>query len=195
VSERFLIVGLGNPGREYRNNRHNVGFVLLDRLAARNQLMAFTKRQGQALITTGTIQAAPVILAKPQTYMNLSGQAVGALVRFYNLPLERMLVCLDDIDLPLGKLRLRAEGGSAGQGGLKSVIQHVGTEVFPRLRIGVGRPPGSRAAASYVLKDFRTEEYDILNAALDNAANAGECYIAEGIVAAMNRYNGSVDTP
>jgi PTH1 family peptidyl-tRNA hydrolase len=115
LPDRYLIVGLGNPGREYRLNRHNAGFILLDRLVEKHGLLGFSKRQGKALITTGTLGGAPVVLAKPQTFMNLSGEAVGPLVRFYDLPLERLLVCLDDIDLPLGTLRLRPEGGSAGQ--------------------------------------------------------------------------------
>jgi peptidyl-tRNA hydrolase, PTH1 family len=193
VTDKHLIVGLGNPGREYRNNRHNIGFVLLDRLVARQQMTAFTRRQGKSLITTGSIQSAPVVLAKPQTYMNLSGEAVRSLVRFYNVPLDRVLVCLDEIDLPLGRLRLRAEGGSAGHGGLKSIIEHLGTNGFPRLRVGVGRPAGSKTAAGYVLRDFRAEEYDILNATLDSAVDAVACFVTEGIVQAMNRFNAAAD--
>ncbi len=119
MAERYLLVGLGNPGREYRLNRHNAGFLLLDRLVERHGLQGFTKHQGSALITTGVVGGMAVILAKPQTYMNLSGQAVSTLVRFYQVPLERLLVVVDDIDLPFGTLRIRPEGGSAGQGGLK----------------------------------------------------------------------------
>jgi PTH1 family peptidyl-tRNA hydrolase len=193
VSEKHLIVGLGNPGREYRSNRHNVGFSLLDRLGARHRLGGFTRRQGKALVTSGTIGEQPVVLAKPQTYMNLSGEAVGPLVRFFDVPLERLLVCFDEIDLPLGTLRLRPEGGSAGHGGMKSIIQRLGTEAFPRLRIGVGRPPGSKAAAGYVLKDFREDEYDLINLALDTAADAVECFLRDGLTAAMNRYNGPAE--
>jgi PTH1 family peptidyl-tRNA hydrolase len=191
VPEKYLLVGLGNPGREYRLNRHNVGFMLLDRIVERHGLMGFTRRQGKALITTGTLGEASLILAKPQTYMNLSGEAVGPLVRFYNLPLERLLVCFDDIDLPLGTLRLRAEGGSSGQGGMKSIIQQLGTENFPRLRLGVGRPPGVKAAANYVLKDLRGEDLEIMDVTLDKAADAAECWVKDGLVTAMNRFNGS----
>jgi peptidyl-tRNA hydrolase, PTH1 family len=191
VPEKYLLVGLGNPGREYRLNRHNVGFMLLDRIVERRGLMGFTRRQGKALITTGTLGEASLILAKPQTYMNLSGEAVGPLVRFYNLPLERLLVCFDDIDLPLGTLRLRAEGGSSGQGGMKSIIQQLGTENFPRLRLGVGRPPGVKAAANYVLKDLRGEDLEIMDVTLDKAADAAECWVKDGLVTAMNRFNGS----
>ena len=191
VSEKYLLVGLGNPGREYRLNRHNVGFMLLDRLVERHRLLGFTRRQGKALITTGTIGEKGVILAKPQTFMNLSGEAVAPLLRFYNLPLERLLVVFDDIDLPLGTLRLRAEGGSSGQGGMKSIIQQLGTENFPRLRLGVGRPPGVKGAANYVLKDLRGEELEIMDTTLDKAADAAECWVKDGLVTAMNRFNGA----
>src|SRR3990172_8335734 len=190
MSNRCLIVGLGNPGREYRRNRHNAGFVLLDRLVVRNNWPLFTRRQGKALVTGGNLNSVAVILAKPQTYMNASGEAVSALVRFYDLPLDRLLVCVDDIDLPLGTLRLRPEGGSAGQGGMTSIIEHLGTEVFPRLRIGIGRPPGSKAAAGYVLRDFKGEELELANLAVDKAAEAVECVVREGLVLAMNRFNG-----
>lgn len=190
VSEKYLIVGLGNPGREYRLNRHNVGFMLLDRLVERHRLLGFTRRQGKALITTGALGDRGLILAKPQTFMNLSGEAVAPLVRFYNLPLERLLVVFDDIDLPVGTLRLRAEGGSSGQGGMKSIIQQLGTENFPRLRLGVGRPPGVKAAANYVLKDLRGDELEVMDQTLDKAASAAECWIQEGLVTAMNRFNG-----
>jgi PTH1 family peptidyl-tRNA hydrolase len=195
LPDRYLIVGLGNPGREYRLNRHNAGFILLDRLVEKHGLLGFSKRQGKALITTGTLGGAPVVLAKPQTFMNLSGEAVGPLVRFYDLPLERLLVCLDDIDLPLGTLRLRPEGGSAGQNGLQSIIQNLGTEAFPRLRMGVGRPSGSKAAAGYVLKDFRGEDLELFNVVLDRAVDAVDTFVREGLVTAMNRFNGPTDQP
>jgi len=193
MPDKYLIVGLGNPGREYRDNRHNVGFMTLDRLVARHKLTGFTKMQSRALITTGSVAGAAVILAKPQTYMNLSGQATGTLVRFYEVPLERLLVCSDDIDLPLGTLRLRPEGGSAGQKGLESIIEHLGTKAFPRLRLGIGRPPGAKAAAGYVLRDFKGEDLDIINAALDRAVDAIEAFLREGIMLAMSRFNGPAD--
>jgi len=195
VTDRFLIVGLGNPGREYRANRHNAGFMLLDSLVERHKWMAFTKRQGKALITTGLLGPASLVLAKPQTFMNLSGQAVAALVHFYDLPLERLLVAVDDIDLPLGTLRLRPDGGSAGHNGMGSIIEQLGTEVFPRLRLGVGRPPGTKAAAGYVLRDFRGEDLEIMTLALDKAADAVETFVRDGLVTAMNRYNGPTDKP
>jgi PTH1 family peptidyl-tRNA hydrolase len=195
LAERHVLVGLGNPGREYRLNRHNAGFMVLDRLVERHRLLGFTKRQGKALITTGQVEETPVVLAKPQTYMNLSGEAVSSLVRFYQIPLERLLIILDDIDLPFGTLRLRAEGGSAGQGGLKSIIQQLGTEAFPRLRLGIGRPPGVKAAGNYVLRDFRGDDLEILDVTLTTAAEAVECFLRDGIVSAMNRYNGPAAGP
>ena len=195
VPDRFLIVGLGNPGREYRLNRHNAGFMVLDGLVERHGFMAFTKRKGKALITTGAVGDAALVLAKPQTFMNLSGEAVGPLVRFYNLPLDHLLVCLDDIDLPLGTLRLRPDGGSAGQNGLQSIIQNLGTEAFPRLRLGIGRPSGSKAAAGYVLKDFRGEDLELFKVVLDKAVDAVDTFIREGLVTAMNRFNGPTDNP
>lgn len=193
--ERHLLVGLGNPGREYRLNRHNVGFMLLDTLVEKHSLLGFTKRQGKALITTGSLAGVPVVLAKPQTFMNLSGEAVSALVRFYQVPLERVLISFDEIDLPLGMIRLRAEGGSAGHNGMRSIIEQLGTEKFPRLRLGVGRPSGTKAAAGYVLKDFRGEDLEEITVTLDRAAEAAECFLREGLVTAMNRYNGAADTP
>jgi PTH1 family peptidyl-tRNA hydrolase len=195
VSDRYLIVGLGNPGREYRSNRHNAGFMLLDRFVERHKWLGFTKRQGKALITTGLLGQAGIVLAKPQTFMNLSGGAVSALLHFYDLPLERLLVCVDEIDLPLGTLRLRPDGGSAGHNGMLSIIEQLGTEAFPRLRLGVGRPPGSKAAAGYVLRDFRGEDLEIITLALDKGVEAVECFIREGIVTAMNRFNGPADNP
>ncbi|MCC7359338.1 MAG: aminoacyl-tRNA hydrolase [Anaerolineales bacterium] len=193
--ERHLLVGLGNPGREYRLNRHNVGFLLLDRLVEKHRLLGFTKRQGKALITSGVIAGVPVVLAKPQTYMNLSGEAVSALVRFYQTPLERLLISFDEIDLPLGTLRLRPEGGSAGHNGMRSIIEQLGTEQFPRLRLGIGRPPGVKAAAGYVLRDFRGEDLEIITLTLDRAADAVECFLREGLTTAMNRYNGAAEQP
>jgi len=191
--ERHLLIGLGNPGREYRLNRHNVGFMLLDKLVDKHKLLGFTKRQGKALITTGSIAGVPVVLAKPQTFMNLSGEAVSALVRFYQTPLERVLIGFDEIDLPLGTLRLRPDGGSAGHNGMKSIIEQFGTEKFPRLRLGVGRPSGAKAAAGYVLKDFRGEDLEVITVTLDRAVEAVETFLRDGLVTAMNRYNGVVE--
>lgn len=189
---KYLIVGLGNPGREYMRNRHNVGFMAVDRLAKAHHT-AFTRRQSKALITSIRIGEAPVILAKPQTFMNLSGESVASLVKFYDAPLEQLLVCFDDLDLPVGAIRLRTEGGSAGQNGMKSIIQHLGTQNFPRLRLGIGRPPGRMDPAAYVLQDFKDFDAEVMDMTLDKAAQAIETFVKEGIVTAMNKFNGSAD--
>jgi len=188
----YLIAGLGNPGREYRQNRHNVGFMVLDRLAARLGL-SFSRLESKALLTKGEHSGRRLLLAKPQTYMNLSGQAVGALLRYYKVPLENLLVIYDDVDLPLGTLRLRPGGGSSGQKGMASIIERLGSQDFPRLRVGIGRPPGRQQAADYVLEDFTGQEVALLSEILDRAAEAVLTFTVEGLTTAMNRFNGSVD--
>jgi PTH1 family peptidyl-tRNA hydrolase len=185
----YLIVGLGNPGAVYRYNRHNIGFMLVDRVA--EQLgVKFSRLESKALLTKGEHQGRRVVLAKPQTYMNLSGQAVGSLVRFYKVPPANLLVAYDDVDLPLGTLRIRPGGGSAGQKGMSSIIDRLGTQDFPRLRLGIGRPPGRMEAADYVLQDFSSGEKDLLRLTLDRAAEAALVFVAEGLETAMNQYNG-----
>jgi PTH1 family peptidyl-tRNA hydrolase len=188
-STPYLIVGLGNPGREYRESRHNIGFLLLSHLAERLGV-SFSRLQSKALVTDGRYQDHKIILAKPQTFMNLSGQAVGPLVNFYKIPLENLLVVYDEVDLPFGTLRLRPSGGSGGHNGMKSLITRLGTEGFPRLRLGVSRPPGRMEAAAYVLQDFSAEEAALLPEILDLAGDAALTFITQGIEAAMNRYNG-----
>src|SRR3990172_5085425 len=189
---KFLIIGLGNPGREYAFNRHNVGFMAVDRFAKAHKT-ACTGRQGRALVTSVRLGETPVILAKPQTFMNLSGEAVKSLLKFYDVPLMQLLVCFDDIDLPVGAIRIRPEGGSAGQNGMKSIIEHLGTQEFPRLRLGIGRPPGTRSvdAADYVLQDFKGFDAEVIESTLDKAVQVIETFIQEGIVTAMNRFNGA----
>lgn len=187
----YLIVGLGNPGQEYRNNRHNVGFMVIDRLGQEWGLR-LSKLQSRALIGMGRVLGYRVILAKPQTYMNLSGQAVSGLVRFYKLPLENLLVIHDDLDLPLGTIRIRPSGGSAGQKGLNSIIHQLGTKDFPRLRIGIGRPPGRMSSADYVLHDFSAEEQETLALVLERAVEAVQSFIHLGLEQTMNRFNGTV---
>jgi PTH1 family peptidyl-tRNA hydrolase len=187
----YLIVGLGNPGRDYRDNRHNVGFRLVDRLAARLDV-AFSRMESRALVTKGEHADRRVILAKPQTFMNLSGQAVGALVRYYKVPLENLIVAYDEVDLPFGTLRLRASGGSGGHKGIASVIERLGTQDFPRLRIGISRPPGRKEAADYVLQDFTNSECNALPAILDQAVDALLIFIEQGITEAMNKYNAGI---
>ena len=188
----FLIVGLGNPGRQYKENRHNIGFMLVDRLAARLSL-AFSRLESRALVTKGEHQGKRLILAKPQTFMNLSGQAVAGLLRFYKVPLEHLLVAYDDVDLPLGTLRLRPAGGAGGQKGMLSVIERLGTQDFPRLRLGIDPPPGRMDAAAYVLQDFSRAQAEFLPEILDRAVDAALVFVEEGLPAAMNRYNGPLE--
>ena len=183
-----LIVGLGNPGPRYANNRHNVGFQCLDRLAQAHGL-AFRKRENKVLLARGQIAGVEVILAKPQTYVNLSGQAVERLARSYQVPLEDILVIYDDMDLPLGRIRLRPGGGAGGHKGVRSIIEHLDSRDFPRLRVGIGRPPGRMDPVDYVLGDFTPEERPVIEEAYERAIAAVECWLREGIVAAMNKYN------
>ncbi len=191
MSTAFLLVGLGNPGREYLWNRHNAGFMVIDRLAVRLNARGM-KLQSRALVMTAAHDQHSLILAKPQTYMNLSGQSVQGLIHFYRLPLERVLVIYDELDLPFGVIRLRPAGGAGGHNGVASIIERLGRQDFPRLRIGIGRPPGRMEAADYVLRDFSREETALLSEILDRAAEAALTFVAEGLEAAMNRFNGDV---
>ena len=185
---RYLIVGFGNPGRQYKCNRHNVGFMLVDNLAKRLGT-TFSRMESKALVTKTTYLDKRLILAKPQTYMNLSGQSVASLVKFYKIPLENLLIAYDDVDLPLGAIRLRPMGGSAGQKGMRSTIERLGTEEFPRIRLGIDRPPGAMQAADYVLQDFSKDEIEIVNHVIDRATDATLLFITEGLDVAMNKYN------
>lgn len=188
----YLLVGLGNPGRQYSNNRHNIGFRVLDRLAERLGI-TYSRVMFRALTVDTRFQERRIILAKPQTYMNDSGQSVGSLVRFYKIPLENILVIHDDVDLPFDTLRVRPKGGSAGQKGMASIIDHLGTQNFPRLRFGVGRPPGRMVAAAYVLQDFSREEAEILPMLIDRATDATLMFVTSGLEATMNKYNPSAE--
>jgi len=183
-----LIVGLGNPGREYAGNRHNVGFLTADRWAAAHAL-AFNKIQHHAIIALGRSGQRRIIVAKPQTYMNESGRAAGALLRFYKIPVEQLLVIFDDLDLPFGVIRLRADGGAGGHNGMRSIIQQLGGNQFARLRIGIGRPPGRMDPAAFVLQDFSREEAAELDALLDRAGQAIDAFLTAGITATMNQFN------
>ncbi|GIK08224.1 MAG: peptidyl-tRNA hydrolase [Anaerolineaceae bacterium] len=191
MTENYLIIGLGNPGREYKDNRHNIGFMLIDRLAVRIDARGI-KLQSKAIVTSGFYEERKLILAKPQTYMNLSGQSVQGLLHFYKIPSENLMVAHDDLDLPLGTIRIRPGGGAGGQRGMASTIERLGTKDFPRLRIGIGRPPGRMAPADYVLQNFSRAEMLIVSETLDRAADAVLTFITEGLNAAMNRFNGSV---
>ena len=186
---KHLIVGLGNPGREYEQTRHNVGWWVLDALIARHNLQGAVKEK-KSIVTSGSIGGKPVLLAKPQTYMNLSGEAVRALLDFYKLPLEKLLVVHDDMDTPLGQIRLRRTGGHGGQNGVRNIILHVGTQDFARLRLGIGRPAGKLPARDYVLHPFTGDDRILAQHMVDKAADAVEAWLSLGIEAAMNRVNG-----
>ena len=186
----YLIAGLGNPGVQYRQTRHNAGFMVLDRLAARLGV-TFSRLELKALVTKADYQGSRIVLVKPHTFMNLSGQPVGSLSRYYKVPRERLLVVYDEVDLPLGTLRIRPGGGSAGHKGISSIIERLGSQDFPRLRVGVSRPPGRMEAADYVLQEFAASEKELLNVALDTAVDAILVFVSEGLEAAMNKFNGA----
>ncbi len=187
-SEYTLIVGLGNPGPKYAANRHNVGFRCVRSLASTHDL-TFYKRQKRARVAMGTVLGWRVIIARPQTFMNESGRAVAALAHFYKVRLERLLVVYDDLDLPLGTVRLRPDGGTGGHKGMRSIVEHLGSRSFPRLRIGIDRPPGRMDPAAYVLQDFSAKEEPVLEETLGWVVAAIETWLDEGIEAAMSRYN------
>jgi PTH1 family peptidyl-tRNA hydrolase len=182
-----LIVGLGNPGPQYAKTRHNVGFNLIERFAALHGLSA-RKMLFNAMTISGQYGAERVILARPLTYMNDSGKAVGSLWRWLKLGLEDLLVVYDEIDLPVGKLRLRPGGGSAGHHGMKSIITHIGSDQFARLRIGVGRPVHGDGV-NFVLSDFTRDELPVVGEAFDRGVQAVETFVESGIGVAMNKFN------
>jgi PTH1 family peptidyl-tRNA hydrolase len=188
--QAFLIIGLGNPGKEYRETRHNIGFMTVDRIAERLNA-TFSRTQSKALITDARYHGQRIYVAKPQTFMNASGQAVGALLKFYKIPHRNLLVVYDDVDLPFESIRMKPSGGSAGHRGMKNIIQQLGTQDFPRLRLGVGRAYGTKQAADYVLKPFSRKEREFLSVFIDRAAQAGLAFIAEGLDRAMTEFNRS----
>jgi PTH1 family peptidyl-tRNA hydrolase len=190
-----LIVGIGNPGKEYAHNRHNVGFHCVSELARRHDI-AMKKHQCQSLLGTGVICGQQIMLAKPETYVNNSGNAVSQIVRKYRIAIDDLLVICDDLDLPLGKLRIRQGGSSGGHKGLKSIIAAIGSQEFSRIRIGIGRPyeEGSsdrdlEAVVNHVLSDFDREEKLLIKPVILKAADAVECILSNNITAAMNIYN------
>lgn len=186
----FLIVGLGNPGTLYARHRHNVGFQIVELLAERHQL-AWQRVEFRAAIAKTQIGGKRVMLAKPQTFMNLAGQSVAPLVRFYRVPLPQLLVVYDDLDLPLGRLRLRADGGSGGHNGMKSLIESLGTQGFIRLRVGIGRPTGKMDAAAYVLRNFDADQEIEMAFYRAHAVEGIERWLRAGLTAAMNQLNAS----
>jgi PTH1 family peptidyl-tRNA hydrolase len=191
-----LIVGLGNPGRDYARTRHNAGFLLVERLAERWQAAWRTDASLQVRTAEADREGRRCWLAQPLTYMNCSGVAVAALLRYYRLSPEQLLVAVDDADLPLGELRLRPQGGSGGHHGLESVAESVGTQTYPRLRLGIGRRPEiGREITGHVLGRFNRDEAAHFDRVLEQAVDAVTCWLSAGISTAMNRFNGAVVAP
>ena len=189
--DNYLIVGLGNPGLEYKHTRHNFGFMTIEHLAGRLNV-TLKRMKFKAMIAETRLDGKLVVLAKPLTFMNDSGNSVGPLTRYFKVPLGNLLVMHDDLDLPLGSVRLRPQGGSSGQRGMASIINRLGTQEFPRMRLGIGRPPGQMDPVDYVLQPFQAQEVELKKMGLDQAADAAETFIRAGIEAAMNKYNGEV---
>ncbi len=191
-----LVVGLGNPGRHYVNNRHNVGFMCLNHFAKTHGIQ-FDKKQGGARIGLGEVNSSQIVLARPQTYMNSSGEAVSQLVREFNISLDDLFVIHDDLDLSLGRIRVRRGGSSGGHNGIKSIIAELGSHEFVRIRVGIGRPPLTEDSTevaepdviSFVLSDFTSEERQIINQVIPRVSEALLCLLTEGLTVAMNKYN------
>jgi PTH1 family peptidyl-tRNA hydrolase len=189
-----LLVGLGNPGKTYAHNRHNAGFRCLNYFA-RLHSIRFDHRQCRAKVGISERRGEKLLLAKPRTFVNLSGNPVACLVRKHAIPLSDLLVIYDDLDLPLGKIRLRQSGGSGGHKGMNSIIYALGSEDFPRIRVGIGRPQGERqsinedAIVNYVLSDFLPHEEAVIKPVLIKVAEAIDCFLNQGIVAAMSKFN------
>ena len=189
-----LIVGLGNPGREYRETRHNVGFMVADEIAGRWGASEQWRERFDAMLVKQLVGEQPVIVSKPLTFMNLSGQSVAAVAGFYKIEPADVLVIVDEAALPLGRLRARPEGSAGGHNGLKSVIQHLGTPAFARLRVGIGRGANGRGLSDYVLGRFEPDERDTVSAAVLRAADAAEMFVSDGIERVMNAFNAATDT-
>jgi PTH1 family peptidyl-tRNA hydrolase len=188
-----LIVGLGNPGREYAHTRHNAGFMVLDQLAERWKARWSREKKFVARVAKADRNSERLILCEPETFMNASGEAVGALATFYRVPVDRLLVVVDDADLPLGEIRLRARGSSGGHHGLESIEQHLATREFARLRIGIGRGQTTvRQITGHVLAEFNRAERDLMDKVVTRACDQVECWTQDGILQAMNRYNGVI---
>ena len=188
-----LIVGLGNPGREYAQTRHNAGFMVLDHLAERWAARWAHEKKFVARVAKADRNGERLILCEPETFMNASGEAVGALATFYRVPVDRLLVVVDDADLPVGEIRLRARGSSGGHHGLESIEQHLATREFARLRIGIGRGQTAvRQITGHVLADFSRAERKLMDKVVTRTCEQIECWTQDGILQAMNRFNGVI---
>ncbi|NVJ27709.1 MULTISPECIES: aminoacyl-tRNA hydrolase [Myxococcus] len=186
-----LICGLGNPGREYERHRHNIGFMVVEALLARARA-ELNQEKFAAKVGQGTLAGEKILFVEPQTFMNLSGRSVAEAARFYKVPPEDVLVIHDELDLPLGRLQLKAGGGSGGHNGLKSIVSSLGSEAFIRLRFGIDKPEGPNArerVAGYVLSNFDDGERRQLDELMDRAMDMTECWVREGLSVAMNRFN------
>lgn len=185
----YVVVGLGNPGKQYENTRHNVGFNVID-ILGRNNNIEINKIKHKALVGEGRIGSEKVLLVKPQTYMNLSGQSLLDIYKYYKVEPENIIVIYDDIDLDVGKIRIRKKGSAGTHNGMRSIIYNLQFDNFPRIRIGVSKPENNQDLASFVLSKFKKEEIEDLNDTLDKACLAIECIIKEDIDKSMNKYNG-----
>ena len=190
-----LIVGLGNPGAEYSKTRHNAGFLVAESLAQRWRAGWSYEKKFNVRLARAERESGRVLLCEPQTFMNSSGEAVGTVVAFYQVPLKGLLVVVDDADLPLGEIRLRPGGSSGGHHGLESIEQHLGTRDYARLRIGIGRQSGAREITGYVLGRFNSTEAELVAKVLNVASDQAECWLGAGIQKAMSQFNGVVDGP
>ncbi|AEV67065.1 peptidyl-tRNA hydrolase [Acetivibrio clariflavus DSM 19732] len=183
-----VVIGLGNPGPRYENTRHNVGFDTIDRLSKKHNI-AVTKVKYKAVIGDGNIGGHRVLLVKPQTFMNLSGESVREIIEWYKVPVKNIIIIYDDIDLPVGKIRIRPKGSAGTHNGMRSVIYQIQSEDFPRIRIGIDKPPQGWELADFVLSKFSADERKSVEEAIENAADAVEVILNSGIDKAMNRYN------
>ncbi len=193
MEQWYIIAGLGNPGAQYAQTRHNVGYMVVEKLAERWRVAWTRESRFSACLARRSREDQSILLCRPETYMNASGEAVGPLASFYRVERQNLLAVSDDADLPFGAIRTRPEGSSGGHHGLESIQQHLGSTEFPRLRIGIGRSdPANREITDYVLSRFRKEEADLLEKVLTRACEQIECWLAEGILSAMNRFNGII---
>ena len=190
----YLIVGLGNPGAEYARTRHNAGFMVVDELARRANVSWNLEKKFSARVAKRDRGERRILFAQPQTFMNASGETVGALLNFYRVPSSHLLVIVDDADLPFGEIRLRPKGSAGGHHGLESIEQHIGSQNYARLKVGIGRmADGRREITNYVLGKFGSEEKKLLEKVLGRATDQAECWALDGIQKAMNRFNGAVE--
>lgn len=185
-----LFVGLGNPGKQYEKTRHNAGFEVIDALATKWSI-SFNHTKHKGIYGTGEVKGEKVILLKPMTYMNLSGESIAAIMNFFKIDVEDLIVMYDDLDLPPGKIRLRQKGSAGGHNGIKSTIAHLGTQNFNRIRIGIGRPSVPMAIPDYVLGRFTAEEWESISQAIEKSADACNFWLSTSFVQVMNEYNQS----